>query len=286
MKALGEAAVDLPGLSPAAQSLAALAGGNDAWSSLRNDPAALIVLVQHAPEFPPDFLAHALTYPSALLARVLSQLEDETPGWIDWGRPDNRYLLQVCRRQARLAQELASRVQGCHPAKAWIGGMLAPLGWLALASIDPAQSVLCRDADGFPKHASAWQQQHWGLDHTAVVRRLVRVWRLPDWLGRTLSHISLPVEIAERLGVEPVFFKVVQLAVALSQQHDGGLGLPLGAGVAELLTALGVSAQVVDDTCRQLFAEEADSIEVQLEDPRRHPHLAQLLRLALENGRL
>ena len=56
-----------------------------------------------------------------------------------------------------------------------------------------------------------------------------------------IGHVGLPVEIAVRLGAEPMLFQVVQLAVALQQRDDRGLALPVGAQVKELFRSLDLS---------------------------------------------
>src|SRR5262249_54249663 len=163
--------------------------------------------------------------------------------------------------------------------------LLAPLGWLSLTAlsheascglqIPPAAEALRlleTDSD-----AACWQRELWGMDHTAIARRLARLWRLPAWLTPIIGHLGLHVRIADRLGAEPQLFQLVQLAVALLQERDRGLALPVGATVAELAGSLGLPAAELDAA-----AERAWQTPAELPAAEPPVMMPDLLRLAIE----
>ena len=91
--------------------------------------------------------------------------------------------------------------------------------------------VLAQRPERF-EHPAETQRACWGLDQTAIARRLARRWQLPSWLTAVVGHLSLPVEIAQELGAEPELFRLVQLAVGLAK--------------GTLVIALGLSQRFVD----------------------------------------
>ncbi len=274
MKPLGEAASELPWLAPAAGSLAALArlqltcidaecprthlaprdedltrsvrstlpGSEVAlcvdpvWNALRCDPGAVLLLLRTASQVRGDTPISDLCYQPKVLETALEFLAGGRPRFIAWNKPGPDKIYRQCLKHAGLAEAIARKVGRCDAQHAWIGGLLAGLGWLALCALDRDRTVAHVSGSG-----AGWQHEKWGLDHAAVVRRLSRAWRLPVWLAATVSHLGLPVEIAYRLGAEPVLFQVVQLAVAWSQKSDPGLALSVGASFAELLRSLDLS---------------------------------------------
>ena len=268
MKALGEAASELPWLAPAAGSLAALAklqftsidtdtcrsptsiesGSEDAhrfdpaWSSIRRDPGAVLLLLRAA-NLPTDIPDSELIFQPAVLETALEFMRKGKVRFVAWNKPGADKIYRKCLEYAGLAEVIASKVERCNPQHAWIGGLLAPLGWLALCAVDPDQvaRAVVHASGSNPQCLATWQHQTWGLDHPTIARRLSRSWGLPAWLASTVSHLGLPVEIACGLGADPVLFQVVQLAVAWSQKNDPGLALPVGAGIAELLGSLDLS---------------------------------------------
>src|SRR5204863_3201586 len=133
----------------------------------------------------------------------------------------------------------------CDPECAWVAGLLAPLGWLAVCAVHPASVALCLDDPNHAVHPAAVEQVHWGFDQAAIARRLARRWRLPGWLAAVAGHLALPVERAEDFGADPALFRVVQLAVGLAQRTAQGkadsLHLPIGMEVTAAGAALGLS---------------------------------------------
>src|SRR5207244_1079752 len=99
---------------------------------------------------------------------------------------------------------------------------------------------------------SAWENSTWGLDHTAITRRLARVWRLPHWLAAVVGNLGLHVSIAEKLGAEPALFRVVQLAIAIVHERRGGVRLALGDDVEGLRLGLGLCAEDLEHAADDL----------------------------------
>lgn len=280
MKVLGEAALDLPWLAPCATSLAALARSPRAlvWPQLRDDPGLVLLLARAAGPsarlFPDD--------ETAPLEQAARHLKAGAGGFVDWSQPGPDALHRAARSHARLAQALAEQV-GADPDRAWAAGLLAPLGWLAVAAADPTRVGDHLRALAQGGAAASWQQAAWGLDHTAIARRLARLWRLPSWLTAVVGHLGLHASIAERLGAEPKLFQVVQLAVRLGQQRDAGLALAVGGTTTELLTALHLGIEEAEALADA--TQSADDSEHVWQAPATQPLLSELLQLAAENRR-
>src|SRR5439155_18488182 len=139
------------------------------------------------------------------------------------------------------ARLVAERADGCAADNAWVAGLLAPLGWLAAAAVDPAQTSACLE------DPAAAPQRAWGLDPAAIARRLSHAWRLPAWLASVCGHLALPAAVAQALGGDPPLFQTVQLAVGLVQQQGAGLALPVGSPPAEAAAALGLTPAEVEE---------------------------------------
>jgi signal transduction histidine kinase len=137
---------------------------------------------------------------------------------------------------------LAERSGRADPDNAWAAGLLAPLGWLAVAAVNPDQAAACLCDSDLPAHPVNVQQKYWGFDHAGIARRLARRWHLPRWLVAVAGHLDLRVETAQILGADPDLFRLAQLAVALAQRIGFTLHLPVGGYVEELAAGLGLSA--------------------------------------------
>lgn len=283
MKAPGDAAMELPWLPPSATALAALTRPQSAslWALVRHDPGCVLLLAQvHGDSAAP--FSDTLSCLSILESALQFLSNAETPP-IDWRRPEAARVAAIAQRQAWLAAELAERVPGCCPERAWMGGLLAPLGWLALTTLETQPCAAAFSSMEVHLDAAGWQRERWGMDHVAIARRLARLWRLPTWLTALLGHLGLHVHIAERLGAEPKLFQVVQLAIALVQERDKALALPVGAGVDELAASLGLPTGELDT-----LADRAAQLPAQLPagDSAWTPALlADLLRMAVEHRR-
>lgn len=307
MKAPGVAAMDLPWLPPSAAALAALTRPQAAtiWSQVRHDPGCVLLLARSQGDASGSLTAALGSL--SILETALHFLQNSKAPCIDWRRPENARVAAVSQRQAWLATDIAARVPNCDLERAWTGGLLAPLGWLALAALEPAPrrvapprllepgkaDVASDEAAGCladslqlverGREIPTWQCDRWGLDHTAIARRLGHLWRLPAWLAPILGHLGLHVRIAERLGAEPLLFQVVQLAVALWQERERGLGLSVGTPIDELAGNLGLAAGELDALVK---AAAQMPVELPAADAGWTPAvLADLLRLAVEQRR-
>jgi signal transduction histidine kinase len=266
------------------------------WQQLRGDPGAVLLLVRQAADVLRvpgwSFFPALLADPGACEGAVW-HLDHSPACFVDWGQGPARVVHQACLATARLACHLASRTGRCDPENAWVAGLLAGLGWLAVCAIDPDRAAACLADPALPRYPARTQKRHWGLDHAAIARRLARRWRLPDWLAGVVGRLGLPAEIAVSLGAEADLFRTVQLAVALSQRSGGGLHLVVGTDPLDAAAALGLPAETLDTLQHEAAAlpgTEPPTIgEVggpSWEAPARWPLLRELLGLAAENRRL
>ncbi len=242
--AVAEGAIDLPWLSPCAGSLAALVRLPPlvAWTELRADPGLVLLLARQDVHRSPAALLDGLAE-SRFIERALEHLS--CAAFVDWNEPRCWPVYQTSLMQASLAHSLAGLIRDCDPECAWVGGLLAPLGWLTACAIDPVAVEACRNHSNFASEPATVQQQLWGLDHTAIARRLCRRWNLPPWLATIVGQLGLPTGIAKTLGADSTLFQVVQLAVMLIQQQGMGLHLAVGAAPEELMASLGIPRDAV-----------------------------------------
>ncbi len=230
---------------PTTAGLLALArGSSEAWNQVRRDPGAVLLLLRHPSlvQLPPE----RISFPKLLLSadvlddavRKLRREGEES--LIDWDDPRRAGVHAFAVSCAATAHQLAGLTRACDPERAWVSGLLAPLGWLAVTAHFPDETVHCLADPEWTEGPARIEGQRWGLDQAELTRRLARHWRLPDWLAE-IGHLGLPADVAEQLGVEPTLFRIVQLAVCLVQQ-DGGLRIPVGGTASELMRALGLTA--------------------------------------------
>jgi len=309
---LVEAVTHLSWLAPSASSLATLGRmpTPSVWTELRKDPGAVLLLVRqpiladrlrgNAIPDPSLSLSSLLQHPS-LLDDVLRQLRLPPRGVIDWRQTPAHGVYQVALTCAHLARALAEQTAVCLPEKAWICGLLAPLGWLALCACAPAavaaltgdrspvvQAARLQDRlAGEPPALRDWllaQRQHWGLDQAALARRLARRWGLPGWLTAVVGHLGLPEELARTFGAETPLFHVARAAIGLAQdkgQHLGLLDPALARASAEALAlppAL-VEGEWVVAAC---IRAETEAAEHTWDNPYTQPLLADLLAVAAD----
>jgi two-component system, NtrC family, sensor kinase len=288
MQSLAEAASELPWLSPCADSLVTLArgAGVKSWSELRSDPGLVLLLLRAAG---PGTGASALPFYSALLrepaalSMALECLNRRPCGFVDWSGPLAPIYRAAC-TTARTAEAIALYSDRCDADHAFVGGLLASLGWLAAAAVDEQSAhAALRET---PADGDFAKTQHclWGNDAAAIARRLAAGWLLPDWLTAIAGFLALPVEAAASLGADPDRFLVVQLAVCLVNQAGLGLAMPVGGTRQELTRALDLSTETLEKTRVELprFANQSAPPADWLA-PKRLQLLPDLLRLALEN---
>jgi signal transduction histidine kinase len=201
------------------------------WEVVRGDPGMLLLLVRHTPTlrattnglFVPSTLANPI-----LLEEALRRIDPPIAGWVDWNQPAIQFVYQSALLYAASAHSLAQTDHSCDPALAWIGGFLAPLGWLAVAVVHQPAIAVCLHDPEFHRDPQGAQQRHWGLTASAIGRRMARRWRLPDWLAAIVGQLGIPVETAVRFGAEPNLFRIVHEAVTSVESNpsnDGGLRL-------------------------------------------------------------
>src|SRR5207249_1578996 len=259
MKAIGEAATHLAWLCPSAASLVALARSPTAtvWEEVRDDPGAVLLILRQAPDgapSPPSFIPTAVHEPEMLL-EAARLLEASGPGYVDWRQPAVWPIYQACRIFAGLTSNLAERSGRGDPDNAWAAGLLAPLGWLAVAAISPDRAADCLADPELPAHPVTIQQKHWGFDHAGIARRLARRWHLPRWLVAVAGHLDLRVGTAQILGADPDLFRLAQLAVALAQRQGITLHLPVGGYPEELAAGLGLPVSELAAIEQEISAE-------------------------------
>ena len=134
--ALGEAVADLPWLCPGADALLALArrDGAASWRMVRQDPAAVLWAVRCPQVFPypaTPFSPLSLQIPHLLENTCQSLRLYQDRGFVNWSLEGVRPIYEAALAGARVARRLAERTKLCDPEYAWMGGLLAPLGWLA-----------------------------------------------------------------------------------------------------------------------------------------------------------
>jgi signal transduction histidine kinase len=299
VSALGEAATQLPWLSPCAASLVALARcpAAAAWEQVRHDPAAVaLILRSHGHELssPATFSPALLRHPGILTSALRFLTPDPqcaeaqpTSGFVDWNQPGARPIYGAAISCARAAERLAELTGQCDPENAWIAGLLAPLGWMSICAIAPEHALACLLDSAFAENPLRTQQRHWGFDHAAIARRLLLRWGMPGWLTAVAGYQALPAEIAQALGAEPKLFRIVQLAVALVGQHNPVIPLAGVSTMAESAAALGLSGGEQEKLKQEMMlATVAPSGQVAWQRPESMPLLRDLLEIAVENRRL
>lgn len=290
MRPTGEAATDLPWLSPCATSLLALARGPTAaaWEQVRFDPGAVLLVCRHQPAAAASFSLAALRDPALLdtaLRLLPSDASDPATGSTDWAGPAVQPVYRTCVTLARLAARILELAGRGDPDAAWCAGLLTPLGWLAVSAIAPAQVAACLADPRFASQPVRTQQRHWGLDHGAIARRLLRQWQLPGWLAASTTHLDLPADTALSLGADPELFRALQLAVGLAAEQQHVLHLAVAAPPSEAAAALGLEAEALE-ALRHEAARRSDPPTRSWASPQSMPLLRDLLVVAAENLRL
>jgi signal transduction histidine kinase len=289
--ALGPVATELHWLSPCAASLVALGRTptSQTWNAIRSDPGAVLLLLRQ-PAFAvstsgSNAFLDALNDPT-VLEEALGHLSQPACCFTDWKQPSIQAVYRATLAYARLCHRLAERLNLCDSEEAWVCGLLAPLGWLAVATAAGPRAAACLADPELTRDGLQTQQRHWGIDAAALSRRLARRWCLPDWVTAVAGHLRLPLSIAQTFGADRALFLLTKLAVGLARERGVDLGLVDGTAVSEAAAALGVStarcAELanVDDKAQDIASLAA------WESPDREPLLADLLRLGADNRRL
>jgi len=211
MRPLAEAACELPWLAPCAGSLVTLTrqqSCSSPWESLRGDPGLVLLLLrqpaQRGRSLGLSFYSSLLREPGVLelAAQCVAQPE---PGFVDWLQPTLLPIYRASLACARLAETIASQTDACDAQHAWVGGLLAPLGWLAAAAVERDQVVRVFQSPATPSESAKLQQRLWGLDASAIARRLASRWQLPGWLSAVVGHLGLPVDAVRAVARMRIF---------------------------------------------------------------------------------
>jgi two-component system NtrC family sensor kinase len=215
--AVGAAAANLPWLCPRTDNLIALADTPETLPQrAKLDPALALLLLRLAPRLtcPQDWTAAELASPR-LPAWVLAHLQRPACGLLPWSSHAWQRLWQWACQAARQAAAAARQSRRVPPSQAYFAAFLAPLGWYAVAAVDPlALGDVLHDPQA--RQASRPRQQAtWGLDHAAIARRLALRWNLPPWLSEIVGKLHLPSSLASQFaenGEVPPLVPLVQWA--------------------------------------------------------------------------
>jgi signal transduction histidine kinase len=271
----GDTAVQLPWLAPGVASLVALTKPHrpGSWTTLRSDPAALILLFRNSPhDQPPEPFQPQRGIPTAL--RLAHDLLAESPaGVLSRAHPAVRTVLAASRSAAAAARTLAEKGGRVDPECAATAAALTPLGWLALVAVKPDAVAACLADDCDVRQPDAVQQRYFGTTTAEIARRLARRWELPAWLVSVIGYLDLPANLAPTFGGDPTLMTVVQAAIA----SNNPLGLTVGTPLDESLARLGLDGAMVT-------APTAYGDEVHADNPYESPLLPELLSLAAENA--
>jgi len=224
----------------------------------------------------------ALLRDAAILDEAIRHL-DAPEAAADWSRLDLQPIYEASLTYAEMARRLAHETKRLDPDTAWAAGLLAPLGWLAMASAAPDAAAECLADPAFKDNPADTQRRRWGHDQAGIARRLARYWRLPAWLATIVGHLALPEETAKNLGADLELFRTLQLAVLFAQEKTPLLALPVNARVADLAGALGLSGIDLDSIAAAPLPcpEPRDWTP-----PSRRPLLRDLLQIAADHRRL
>jgi signal transduction histidine kinase len=289
---LGEAVTRLSWLSPCVDSLVALARcpAADTWARIRQDPGAVVLVLRQAPAaraasslscFP------SLVHEPAVLEGACRLLDSGTSGFVDWDLPSARPVYQASVMFARTAHWLAERSGRADPENAWVAGLLAPLGWLAACAVDLDLVGRCLEDPELASSPHLVEQRFWGLDHSAIARRLSRRWRLPGWMAAVAGHLDLPAQTAHLLGADPGVFSIVQLAVELVQHQENILHLTTGASRDQHSETLALGGDDLEELERRIVDwTNPLSPTLSWKAPHGVPLLRELVRLSAEHHRL
>jgi signal transduction histidine kinase len=284
----GESVIELPWLCPGAEALAALARTPVPWEALREDPGTVLLILRHSSAFATiniPFSASSLLEPSLPEAALRGLREHPSAGFLDGSRDGTREVLTAAVQYAHLARRVAEASGRCLPEHAWVGGLLAPLGWLAVCAANSDHARDCLADPEHPLHPSAVERRHWGFDQAGLGRRLARRWGLPPWLAAVVGYLSLPPEDVRRCGGASDVVAVVRLAVALAQRRNAGLHLSAGTTPEEAAAALGLTSATVEELANKDKGQRTKD-KISVLRPLDIPLLPDLLTLATENRRL
>jgi two-component system NtrC family sensor kinase len=280
LSAAGERAARLPGLLPDAGSLEVLARplSPATWITLRRDPAALLLAARVRSVAPGTSFTPARLLEPRILETACDWLRTPQAIWLDPRQSTALPVYETALAIAHHARILAELTRCCDARAATAAGLLAPLGWFAVAAVEPEAVAACRSDPAFADDPGETEARHWGLDHAAVARRLARHWRLSEGLKAVVGHLALSVPEAETFGADGAIFATVKLAALLARHAGHDLGLVRNVDEKELCRRLRIDADdllTVADRFRTV--DFAESFTPEWRDPRTIPDLPKLL---------
>lgn len=219
---LAHRAAALPWIAPSTTRLAALAGKPADWA---DDPASVLLMLRFARPTPTRdhlSLSDDAFRQSSILEAAAEYLDTIGPGT---SQVESSLITTTCRQIAAKAESLAAVSGTCPPDAARVAGLLAPLGWYALAAIDGDVVDACREHRDFAHDPIVIETEFFGLPVDAITRRLCNRWRLPDWLANVLTTLRLPINDAVALGADAGLARVLRFAIASTEKHGHYLGL-------------------------------------------------------------
>lgn len=289
-KAVGRDAAALPWLCPNTDSLLRLA---EAPATLvrpcHADPALLAFLLRctSLTAQPINGLFCLSSLSGATLPDVAGTLLSATPlGWFPTSCEVAKRCLALTSSTTVFARRLAEHTRRACAERAVALVTLAPLGWLAVAAVDPGAAAEPLHDPQTPPRTSL-QEEVWGLDQHAIARRLATRWRLPDWIASALGNLNLPLIAARTIVADLGLFAVAQLAVLETERRGSSLSVTEGADRAALLKELALNESTVEELWSAGSTAVQPTAPASELDPNPHkvPLLTNLLKTTAESRR-
>lgn len=217
---VGQLAAELPWLCPSATSLLALAE-HPTPELLRDPTIALLALRFARPSITPETSPPGLVAQPLLAEAAAAGLERTPSAWLPANHPVAITLDHAVCSLHKIAAEAieTGAYSDLCPHNAMLLATVLPLGWLALATIDPDQTELALDSND-----SVESSDRFGLSERAITRRLVTRWKIPQWAGATLANIHHEPADAIRFGAHPQYDRFLREVLVRSAKA----GFPLG----------------------------------------------------------
>lgn len=179
--------------------------------------------------------------------------------------------------RAVVAQELARRVGVGRPEEAYICGLLAEVGQLALASVYPEEYAELLRLHG-DAHATlvAAEGERFRIDHSQIGGCLLREWGLPDPLAEAVEAFTLSRTIGDReqdiadLAAVLRFAELLAQICVIDEGSPAPTWLALGQALERFGAALGLERDALVgfcDGCVREWQEWGRSLDVLVGDP-------------------
>lgn len=223
--AVGEAAARLPWLCPSADALVHLAAEPLPVAELANDVGVVLLALRYARSAATlESFSFASLRESVVAEAAAKLLDGHTRHWLNPSHPVASQLQSFSRQLATPAREAAEADGTIPPDAAAVVGLLAPLGWWAVATMRPDAVTTCRTDPRFGRDSYAVQRDVWGLSHDEIARRLCTKWRLPAWVSAAITTLSLTPADAVRCGADPHLTRILRTAVEMVAEKGVDVG--------------------------------------------------------------